>query len=262
MPQFPPSRRLFLSGVLVAIPSGVLAQGDLLGQGRDLLKQLPGGAAPGTAGAARQSAPAGANLPEPEIASGLKDALKLASQRVVGRLGKTDGFNGDPNIRIPLPGPLQSVRGPLDALGAGALLDDLQLRMNRAAEQAAPKALNIFVDAASKMTVNDARGILTGPQDAATQYFKRTTSSSLGASFRPVVDQTLASAGAVGAFKAVQSRASSIPVAGPAVQKFNLTDFTVGKALDGLFHYLTVEEAAIRTNPAARATDLLKRVFG
>jgi hypothetical protein len=142
------------------------------------------------------------------------------------------------------------------------MLDDLQLRMNRAAEQAAPKALNIFTDAISKMTISDARGILDGPKDAATSYFKRTTSNDLTRSFRPVVDSSLSSAGAVAAFKSVQSQASSLPLAGSSISNFNLTDFTVGKALDGLFHYLAVQEEQIRTNPAARSTDLLNKVFG
>jgi hypothetical protein len=248
------SRRALLSTLLAAFPWGAAAQNTLFDQGRGLLNQIPGGAGSGT----RQ----GASLPQGEIGSGLKDALKVASQRVVGRVGKADGYNGDPAIRIPLPGPLQKIEGPLKAVGASGMLDDLHLRMNRAAEQAAPKALNIFTNAASKMTITDARTILTGPQDAATQYFKRTTSSSLTTSFRPIVDNSLSGVGAVGVFKSVQARAADIPLAGQEVRGFNLTDFTVGKALDGLFHYLGVEEAAIRTNPAARTTDLLKKVFG
>ena len=181
---------------------------------------------------------------------------------MVARVSKTDGYNADPAIRIPLPDPLQEIRGPLKAVGAAGMLDDLQLRMNRAAEQAAPKALNIFIDAASNMTIDDARKILNGPQDAATQYFKRTTSISLTSSFRPIVDNSLSGVGAVEVFKSVQSKAAVIPMAGQEVQSFNLTDFTVGKALDGLFHYLGAEEAAIRTNPAARTTGLLRKVFG
>jgi len=135
--------------------------------------------------------------------------------------------------------------------------------MNRAAEQAAPKALNIFTTAASNMSISDAKSILTGPQDAATQYFKKTTSASLTTSFRPIVNSALSNVGAVQALSGVQSKASSLPFgAGKEASGFNLTDFTVGKALDGLFHYMAVEEAAIRTNPAARTTDLLKQVFG
>jgi hypothetical protein len=252
-----PSRRFLLGAILVATPFAAAAQ-SLLDQGKSLLEKGEGAAGkpvPGTSGGT------GASLSQGEIGSGLKDALKVASQRVVSRVGKTDGYNGDPAIRIPLPEQLQKIEGPLKAVGAGGMLDDLQLKMNRAAEQAAPKALNIFTDAASKMSISDARGILNGPQDAATQYFKRTTAGSLTSSFHPIVDNTLSQVGAVKAFNSVKSQASSLPLAGQEVNSFNLTDFTVGKALDGLFHYLATEEAAIRSNPAARTTDLLKKVF-
>ena len=255
-----PSRRALLTALLAAVPFGAAAQNSLLDQGRGLLNQVPSGGLPGATGGSHPGA--GASLSQGDIGAGLKDALKVASQRVVGRVGKADGYNGDPAIRIPLPGPLQKIESPLKAVGASGMLDDLQLKMNRAAEQAAPKALPIFTDAASKMTITDARAILDGPQDAATQYFKRTTSSQLTKEFRPIVDQSLSGVGAVSAFKSVQTKAAGIPLAGQEVQGFNLSDFTVGKALDGLFHYLGVEEAAIRTNPAARTTDLLKKVFG
>jgi hypothetical protein len=234
----------------------------LLSQGQSLLGKVPGDGVPGLPATPAQSSGAGAGLSQGEIGSGLKDALKVASQRVVGRVGKADGYNSDPSIRIPLPGPLQQIQGPLKAMGAGGMLDDLQVKMNRAAEQAAPKALGIFTDAVSKMTIDDAQGILHGPNDAATQFFKRTTSGSLTSSFRPIVDNALSSVGAVGVFQSVQAKAAAIPMAGQEVQGFNLTDFTVSKALDGLFHYLAQEEAAIRANPAARTTDLLKKVFG
>ena len=253
----PMSRRALLTALLTAIPGAAMAQGSLLDQGRGFLNQIPGAAPSGGA----TSSGNGGSLSTADIGAGLKDALKVASQRVVGRVGKTDGFNADPQIRIPLPDVLQKIEGPLKSVGASGMLDDLQLKMNRAAEQAAPKALTIFTDAASRMTIDDARSILNGPQDAATQYFKRTTSGSLTTAFHPIIDQSLSSVGAVTAFKSVQGKASAIPFAGQEVQGFDLTDFTVGKALDGLFHYLGVEEASIRTNPAARTTDLLKKVF-
>ncbi|HXQ51834.1 MAG TPA: DUF4197 domain-containing protein [Stellaceae bacterium] len=251
------SRRGLIGAVLAMMPLAASAQGSLLEQGEGLLNKVPGGA-----GAKSSGAGAGAGLSQGDIGAGLKDALKVASQRVVGRVGKTDGYNGDPSIRIPLPEPLTKIEGPLKTVGASGMLDDLQVRMNRAAEQAAPKALNIFENAVASMSISDARGILSGPQDAATQYFKRTTSASLTSSFRPIVDSALSNVGAVSTFKSVQAKAGDIPFAGQEVQGFNLTDFTVGKALDGLFHYMGVEEAAIRTNPAARTTDLLKKVFG
>ncbi|HEX3485375.1 MAG TPA: DUF4197 domain-containing protein [Micropepsaceae bacterium] len=248
------TRRVALSAALAIIPFGVLAQNSASDPLRGLLNRIPG-ATPG------RNAGSGATLSQSQIGLGLKDALKVASQRVVGRIGKADGYNGDPAIRIPLPPTLQKIEGPLKAIGASGMLDELRLKMNRAAEQAAPKALDIFVDAASKMTFDDARMILSGPQDSATQYFKRTTSSSLTSSFRPIVDTALNGVGAVMALNAVQTRAKGIPFVGQSIGDFSLSDFTVGKALDGLFHYLAVEEGAIRTNPLARTTNLLKQVF-
>lgn len=251
------TRRVVLGGMLAALPLAAHAQGSMLDRGKSLLGGFGGKSGGGSGGGK-----SGANLTEGEIGSGLKDALRVASQRVVGQVGKTDGYNGDPAIRIPLPGPLQQVSGLLKSVGASGMLSDLQLKMNRAAEQAAPKALGIFTDAISKMSISDARGILSGPKDAATQYFRRTTSGDLTREFHPVVDNTLSSVGAVTAYKSVQARASSLPIGGSSLSGFSLTDFTVGKALDGLFHYLAVQEEAIRTNPAARTTDLLKKVFG
>jgi hypothetical protein len=244
------SRRHILSAILSTVPVAAQAQNASSDPLRNLLNRIP---APTGKGAA---------LSQNQIGLGLKDALKVASQRVIGRVGKADGYNGDPAIRIPLPEGLQRVEQPLRAVGASGIVDDLRLKMNRAAEQAAPKALNIFVDAATKMTFDDARMILTGPQDSATQYFKRTTSGALTTSFRPIVNSALSAVGAVVAFNAVQTRARAIPFIGQSIADFSLTDFTVGKALDGLFHYLAVEEAAIRTNPVARTTNLLRQVFG
>jgi len=245
------SRRTILGFPFALLPVAAQAQNSIPDQLRGLLNQ--GAQRPGIAGS---------KLSDSQIGLGLKDALKVASQRVIGRVGKLDGYNGDPDIRIPLPGALQPLESPLRVLGATGILDDLRLKMNRAAEQAAPKALNIFVDAATNMTFDDARGILTRPQDSAPQYFRRTTSAPLTTACRPIIDSTLSSVGAVVALNTVKARAQSVPFVGQSIAGFNLTDFTVGKALDGLFHYLAVEELAIRTNPVARTTDLLRRVFG
>src|SRR5690606_31480647 len=141
--------------------------------------------------------PAGAALSQSQIGAGLKDAMKVASRRVIGQVGRPDGFFRDSAIRIPLPGALERIAQPLRTVGASGMLDDLVLRMNRGAEQAAPKALNIFVDAASGMTFDDARGILTGPQDSVTRYFERTCSGALTSSFTPIVRSSLNGAGAM-----------------------------------------------------------------
>lgn len=250
------TRRTILGLLLAGVPLAVRAQGSLLDQGKGILGGFGGGST-GSSGGAK-----GSSLSDGEIGGGLKEALKIASQKVTGNLGKSDGYFKDPAIQIPLPGVLQSASSMLKGMGMSGMLDDLHLKMNRAAEQAAPKALNIFTDAVSKMSMTDARGILSGPNDAATQYFRRTTSGNLTTAFKPIVDNSLSSVGAVGAFNSVKSQAGSLPMVGGEVKSFDLTEFTVSKALDGLFHYMGVEEAAIRTNPAARSTELLKKVFG
>ena len=242
------SRRTMLGFSFALLPLAAAAQSSFPDQLRGLLNQPP------------DVAPT--KLSEGQIGLGLKDALKVASQRVIGRIGKLDGYNADPDIRIPLPGALQQIEGTLRAVGVGGILDDLRLKMNRAAEQAAPKALKIFGDAATRITFDDARSILTGPQDGATQYFRGTTSESLATAYRPIIDTSLSGVGAVVVFNAVKARAKTIPFIGQSVVDFSLSDFTLGKALDGLFHYLAVEEVAIRTNPIARTTNLLKQVFG
>ena len=157
------ARRALLAILLSSVPWAAYAQGSFLDQGKGLLNQVPGVGGNKSSGGSTGGG-AGASLSQGDIGAGLKDALKVASQRVVGRVGKTDGYWSDSSIRIPLPGPLSNIEGPLKSAGAGGMLDDLHQKMNHAAEQAAPKALNIFTDAASKMSITDARGILQGPQ--------------------------------------------------------------------------------------------------
>jgi hypothetical protein len=244
-------RVLPLVAMLVVIPALVSAQGNLLNQGQQFLNRaqpsVPGG-----------SSAKGASLSTGEIGSGLKEALRVASQRTIGRVGKADGYLKDPAIKIPLPNWMEQGRSALRIAGASGLLDDLEVRMNRAAEAAAPKATQIFVNAIQQMSIDDARSILNGPQDAATQYFKRTTTNPLTTAFKPVVDKELQQAGAVQAFDAAKARAGALGGAA----NFDFSSYVLEKALGGLFHYLGQEEAAIRANPAARSTDLLKKVFG
>jgi hypothetical protein len=199
------------------------------------------------------------SLSQGEMGDGLKEALRVGTEAVVSRLGKTDGFYGDKAIHIPLPGQLATVQKALKAAGYSSLVDDLELRLNRAAEQATPKAKALFVDAISAMTINDAQQILSGPDDAATQYFRKAMGPGLASEMAPVVDAALADAGAVQAYDAMMGQYKALPFMPDA--KANLTDYVVDKGMDGIFHYVAKEEAAIRTNPAARTTDLLKKVF-
>ena len=195
-----------------------------------------------------------------EIAGALRDALKVGSERVVDTLGRTDGFNAAPDVHIPLPDSLRKAQKLLANIGKSKLGDDLELRLNRAAETAVPKAKVLFVDAISQMTIDDARAILNGPKDSATQYFRKKMSDRLVEDMTPVVSEQLTEVGAVKSYDKMIGKYKGLPFV-PDV-KADLTTYVVGKAVDGVFLYLGREEAAIRENPAKRTTELLEKVFG
>jgi hypothetical protein len=200
------------------------------------------------------------SLPTSEIVAGLKDALKVGTDRVVAQLGRPGGFNADPAIHIPLPGSLENARGMLDKVGMAAPLNDLELRLNRAAEEATPKAKELFLQAISEMTLEDARAIYNGPQDSATRYFQKKMSPELAAAMRPVVEKSLADVGAVKTYDQVMGQYRTLPFV-PDIQT-DLTGYVVDKGMAGIFHYLAIEEIAIRQDPAKRTTELLRKVFG
>lgn len=199
------------------------------------------------------------DLTDGEIASGLKEALTVGSDLVVNQLGTTNGFNGDPNIHIPLPNSLKKVQSSLEKVGMSDMLDDLELRLNRAAEIATPKAKELFMNAIQAMTLDDARNILAGENDAATRYFQSKMTPDLVKEFTPIVNDSLAEAGAIQSYDNAIGQYKKIPLV-PDV-KSDLSSYVVEKGMDGIFHYLAVEEAKIRTDPVARTTDLLKKVF-
>lgn len=194
-----------------------------------------------------------------EIADGLKEALRVGTQRVTGQLGQTDGFNADPAIRISLPQNLQRVQKALGAVGMSGMMDDLEVKLNRAAEVATPKAKALFWEAIRQMTLDDVRAIYNGPTDAATRYFQGKMSRPLAREMSPVVEDSLSRVGAVQTYDKAIGRYQQLPFV-PDV-KADLTRYVVEKGMDGIFHYLAKEEAAIRANPAARTTELLKKVF-
>lgn len=205
------------------------------------------------------SSTAGSSLTQGEMGDGLKEALRVGTGNVVSQLGTTDGFNLDSHIHIPLPGQLATVQKALKAAGYSGLVDDLELRMNRAAEAATPKARELFVDAIAAMTIQDAASILNGPDDAATKYFRKSMGPGLSDEMRPIVESALAESGAVQSYDAMMGQYKKLPFVPDA--KANLTDYVVGKGLDGIFYYVAQEEAAIRNNPAKRTTQLLQKVF-
>lgn len=202
---------------------------------------------------------AASTLSQTDISAGLREALSIGTQNVVQQVGVQNGFNSDSNIHIPLPGALGKVDSTLSRLGMGSLTDDLELRINRAAEQATPKAKELFITAIKQMTIADASNILQGPNDAATSYLRRVMGPGLSQEMQPIIQQTLADAGAIQAYDSVVGQYQQIPFV-PDV-KADLNNYVVGKAMDGIFFYVAQEEAKIRENPAARTTDLLRKVF-
>jgi hypothetical protein len=200
------------------------------------------------------------SLSTDEIGGGLKEALRVGTENVVGSLGQTDGFNLDEQIHIPLPAQLDQVKDVLEKVGMDSMLTDLEVRLNRAAEMATPKAKQLFIGAINEMTLDDVIAIYEGPEDAATQYFKSRMSGPLAVEMKPVVDASLADAGAAQAYDGVMERYNAVPLV-PKVDA-DLSDYVVEKGMDGIFYYLAEEEAAIRADPAKRTTELLQRVFG
>ncbi|SMC25133.1 Protein of unknown function [Desulfacinum hydrothermale DSM 13146] len=211
-------------------------------------------------GAATVTPPGSSGLSDGRISSGLKDLLRVASENVVARLGHPDGFNLDPAVHIPLPGQLDTVRSVLSKVGKSQMLDDLELRLNRAAEAAAPKAKDLFLDAIRGMTLEDVRKIYEGPDDAATRYFRSKMSKPLAQEMSPIVSESLLEVDALQSYDRVMKEYQSVPFVPDA--RANLTEYVTEKAMDGIFYYMGKEEAAIRRNPAKRTTDLLKELFG
>ena len=195
-----------------------------------------------------------------KAASGLKEALRIGTDRAVDLTGTTDGFLRNEAIKILLPQNLRTAEKALRLAGMGEKIDEFEVSMNRAAEKAAPAARAIFKEALLKMTFTDARKILTGGDTAATDFFKQKTSEQLTAAFKPTVESAMAESGVVKQYTQLTGGLRSLPFG--RGQTFDITDYVVGKALDGLFFMLGQEEKKIRTNPAAQVTPLLKEVFG
>lgn len=244
-------RRMILAWLLfglaatAATPAATQGLGDLLNEGQRLLGGSSGGSA---------------ETGQSQIAQGLVEALRIGTDAVVSRLGQAGGFADDPAVRIDLPGGLDQVRDGLVAAGLGPVIDDLETRMNRAAELAVPEASQLFQDAIASLTIEDAQGILNGPDDSATRYFEEQMRPALAERMTPIVETELAEVGAVQAFDAFLAEYATLPFM-PNIRG-SLTGHVVDEALGGLFHYVATEERAIRQNPAARTTELLRSVFG
>lgn len=254
-----------LLGLLLAAPAlPTLASGQL----DNLLKQLKQGNHASDAGRT-------ASLPANDIAAGLKEALAKGTTHAINALGRPDGFWGNTKVRIPLPGKLEQVGKLGRQLGQGEKVDAFELSMNRAAEKAVPQVADIFGDAIRKMTLQDARGILSGGDHSATDFFRRVAGDALAARIHPIVARATDGVGVTQKYKALTSASGGglggmlgslnglgADSAGKQAHPLDLDDYVTARTLDGLFTMIGEQEQSIRRNPAARTTDLLKKVFG
>jgi hypothetical protein len=211
-----------------------------------------------------------AALSSSEVASGLKEALAKGLERAVSTLGQSGGFLTNLNVKIPLPEKLQTAEKALRAIGQEQMTDDFVASMNRAAEQAVPAAAAVFSDTVKQMTVEDAKSILAGTNNAATQFFRRTTETNLYNRFYPVVQQATEQVGVTAQYKQMMNKVNGGSGLGSlfgkksktVMQASDLDAYVTAKALDGLFLMVAEEEKRIRENPVARSTELLQKVFG
>jgi len=235
-------RVLLLAAILSVTCSAQTQLGDILKKANEALNQH-----------------STTSLSDDKIRAGLKQALQVSTGKAVSLTGKPDGFLKNEAIKILLPPKLQTVGKGMRMLGMGAQVDELEVGMNRAAEQATPYAQQIFLDAVKKMTFDDARHILSGGDTAATEYFKRLSTADLTTAFTPIVKREMQRVGVVQQYDRV---INSAPGGSALVGQFDLTKYVVGKTLDGLFFMLGEEEKKIRKDPAAQTTALLREVFG
>lgn len=236
--------------VLVAVVLGLLLQ--QIGKAASWFDRLF--KTPSTSAAATE-------LTQDEIVRGLRETLSKGVQQAVASLGKPDGFLKNLDVKIPMPSQLQSAERVLRRLGQDRIADEFVATMNRAAEQAVPVAAGVFANAITNMTLTDAKAILTGPSDAATQYFRKTSESQLQEKFLPIVRDATAKTGVTAAYKNLLQQAGPV-AAFLGTDAGDLDHYITQKALDGLFKMIAAEEKQIRENPLARSTDLLKKVFG
>jgi len=242
-------RLLVVFGVLLApLARAQLPKPEDLAKGLGKLPQVPGTKATSGAGDDKTDA------------AGIKEALAVGTERAVASLGRANGYFGNAAVKILMPSSLQKVAEVARMAGYQKQVDEFILSMNRAAEAAAPLASSIFGDAIRAMTLDDVRGILAGGDTAATDFFRRKTRDKLYSAFKPVVSKKVDEVGSTRAYKAMIGQYESVPLM--SKQSLDLDHYVTEKSLDGLFYMLGQEEKKIRTNPAARTTDLLKSVFG
>jgi len=201
-----------------------------------------------------------ADISNRDAINGLKEGLIRGSHAAVARLGVENGFFGNDRVKIPLPPSLRRLEAVIRSIGMSPHADELVLRMNRAAEAAVPEAKTLLVDAAKRMSVQDAKGILTGGEDAATQYFKRTTSEALAKRFQPIVKKAMQKVKLAEKYDEIAASGAKLGLV--KEEDAQLEDYVTRKALDGLFIVVAEEEKKVRQDPARAASAILRKVFG
>lgn len=200
------------------------------------------------------------DLTNKEASGGLKAALIQGAEKAVGQLSAVDGFFGNKEVKIPLPDALKKAERAMRLLGMGKQADELVLKMNRAAEAAVPEAKALLIDSVKKMTVADAKAILTGGDDAATQYFKKTTSVPMAQKFLPIVKKATENVQLAQQYNKFAETGSKYGLV--KKEQVNLEQYVTQKTLDGVYLMMAKEEAAIRKDPVGQSSNLLKKVFG
>ncbi|MBP7167607.1 MAG: DUF4197 domain-containing protein [Bacteroidia bacterium] len=202
----------------------------------------------------------GNGLSNADITKGLKEALNVGTKNATGKASKLDGYYKNSLIKIPFPSEAKDMRSTLMKMGMKKQVDDFEKQLNRAAEDAATKAAPIFLAAITKMTINDGLTILRGKDDEATQYLKRSTSAELSKQFRPIIAASLKKVQITKYWNPLFTTYNKVPF----VKRVNpnLDDYVTQRAIEGLFKLVAQEETKIRKDPAARISDILKKVFG
>jgi hypothetical protein len=220
----------------------------------DVLKGL------GEMGANKNASTSSAALSDKDLTHGLKDALAEGASKAVQLLGRPDGFLKNDKVRIPLPESLQKAESILQMLGQGQRVDELKISLNRAAEAAVPEAKTLLLDAIKNMSVEDAKGVLNGGDDAATQYFRKATEAKLHERFLPIVGKTVNQYKLSAQYDRIAGTAAQAGLIGK--DQANMAQYVTGKALDGLFLMIADEEKAIRRDPLGRSSEYVRKVFG
>jgi len=201
-----------------------------------------------------------ADITNKDAVSGLRQALTDGAAAAVGKLGVENGFFGNAKVRIPLPDAIQKVEGIMRAMGMKRQAEELELAMNRAAEIAVADAKPLLVDAVKKMSVQDAKGILTGGETSVTDYFRRTTADALGKKFLPVVKKATAKVGLAEKYNAIAGKGAQLGLIDSS--QATIEQYVTKKSLDGLYTIIADEEKALRQDPVGAASSIVQKVFG